>query len=268
MNWKKIVRVISQVSNIPQFGLVSDVDGTISQIVDHPEMAIVKPEISTILTELVKEMPVVAIVSGRAVDDVRKRVGIPGIVYIGNHGLERYVDGEVIVKNEAMQFREVLQNAYHEIEALLIPGMLLEDKNVTLSLHYRIVEYPDEVRKQFLPVIKNIGEKYQLQFSEGRMVFELRPAIKLNKGTALFEVIQDYSLKAALYLGDDTTDVAAMKEAVRLRELGECQSFGIGVVSDNMPQELQETADYVISGVDGVERLLSTLLSSRRASST
>lgn len=265
---EKLEQLIKNIIRIPQFGLMTDLDGTISQIVDHPEMAIVKPEISTIITELVEALPVVAIISGRSVDDIRQRVGIPGVVYIGNHGLEHYVNGKVIIKKEVAQFRSAIKEAYEEIFAILSPGMLLEDKNITLSLHYRMVENPDKVRIHLFPVIKKIGEKYDLLTSEGRMVIELRPPIQINKGTAINEVIRDFSLHATFFLGDDITDVAAMKEAIRIRKSGKCLSFGIGVISEGMSKEVRETADYLVPGVEGVERLLELLLKSRRASST
>jgi hypothetical protein len=75
-------------------------------------------------------------------------------------------------------------------------------------------------------------------------------------------------LDAALYLGDDTTDVNVFLTARRLREAGECLAYGLGVESQGTPQAVLTEADFLVQEVAGVESFLAWLSSARMASST
>jgi trehalose-phosphatase len=100
------------------------------------------------------------------------------------------------------------------------------------------------------------------------MVFELRPPIQSNKGTAFYHLVQQYRLDAAVYLGDDTTDADALRMARQLRQAGTCYALGLGVASDHTPSVVRDSADLMINGVQDVEAFLSWLLNACMASST
>ena len=93
MNWENAKEEFLKAINTPRLGLITDVDGTISPIVDVPDEARVTPRNLKLLAELEIQLPLVAVVSGRSAEDVAQRVGLPGLVYIGNHGMERFQDG-------------------------------------------------------------------------------------------------------------------------------------------------------------------------------
>jgi trehalose 6-phosphate phosphatase len=100
------------------------------------------------------------------------------------------------------------------------------------------------------------------------MVFEFRPPVEIDKGTAFEELIKSYKLEAAFYLGDDTTDVPVFVSARRLRDMGECLAYGLGVESQGTPQVVLTGADFLVQEVAGVESFLDWLSSARMASST
>jgi trehalose 6-phosphate phosphatase len=269
MQWQDARQTLRALVETPRFGLVTDVDGTISPIVDDPAAAQVTPRAKDLLTALCDTLPLVAVISGRAPDDVRQRVGVEGIVYVGNHGFERWEDGGVKLMPEAAAFRPRLDAAIRALRPHLAPGMELEDKGATISIHYRRAVDPAAAARDFRPLAVDAAETGGLTFSEGRMVFELRPPLDVNKGTAFRGLVAEYDLDAALYLGDDVTDVDALTAAREMRAGGVCNAYGAGVLSEGTPEAVADSADFTIpSGVPGVESLLSWLLMARRASST
>ena len=100
------------------------------------------------------------------------------------------------------------------------------------------------------------------------MVFEFRPPVDIDKGTAFEELVTSHQLDAALYLGDDTTDVAVFVTARRLRESESCLAYGLGVESQGTPRTVLTEADYLVQEVSGVESFLAWLSKARIASST
>jgi len=268
MYWKKSTALLLKAIDKPRFGLITDVDGTISPIVDVPEEARVTPRNLELLAVLRTQLTLTAVVSGREVEDVYRRVGLPGLVYIGNHGMEKWQDGKVVVSPMAAAYRENLSLAALEIKQILIDGMLFEDKGATLSVHYRQTDYPEKIAKELTPSMKIIAEKHNLQLTQGRMVFEFRPPVEIDKGTAFEDLVISHQLDAAFYLGDDTTDVAVFLVARRLRESGQCLAYGLGVEAQGTPQAVLTEADYLVQEVAGVESFLDWLSIARMASST
>lgn len=249
-------------------GLLTDVDGTISPIVPHPDDARVSERSRELLEELSSCLTLVGVISGRAAADIARRVGVPDLVYVGNHGLERWVDGMVKPDPSAAAYRPQVQVAKHQIEPRLKPGMWIEDKQATLSVHYRQTADPDSIAQDMSPLIQQIAARQGLRFFEGRRIFEIRPPVDVDKGTAFRQLIDEYRLDAALYIGDDVTDTDAFRVARRLRESGRCYALGVGVESDSTPELVTETSDLSASGISGVESLLAWLLSACRESST
>lgn len=268
MKWEDAKIRLQKAIDKPRLGLVTDVDGTISPIVDVPDEARVTPQNLELLAALGAQLTLTAVVSGRATEDVYQRVGLPGLVYIGNHGMEKWQDGKVIVSPTAAAYQDNLGAATPEIKQMLVAGMRFEDKGATISVHYRQTSHPEEVAKELTPAMQSIAEKHGLHLTQGRMVFEFRPPVKIDKGTAFEELIKTYQLEAVFYLGDDTTDVAAFITARQLRERGQCLSYGLGVASQGTPQAVLTRADYLIQEVAGVESFLDWLSKARMASST
>lgn len=248
-------------------GLVTDMDGTISYIVSQPDAAQITPLSRELLEALAACIPLVAVVSGRAVTDVHWRVGLPGVVYVGNHGLEKWVSGRVEISPEALPYRPALEAAIEDIRQRSLPGMVMDDKGATFTLHYRQTVNPTLTGEAFWPVIAEIAGRHGLECFQGRMVFELRPPLRIDKGSALRQLVDEHQLDAVVYLGDDTTDVDALRAARELRGSGACYALGIGVQSDDVPPAVIEAADLLASGVSDVEAFMAWLLNARRASS-
>lgn len=247
-------------------GLVTDVDGTISPIAPTPEAAQVTPRSRDLLRRLAGQIALVAAVSGRAADDLSARVGIPEMVYVGNHGLERMRGGEIAAQPEAVAARPALERVIAALQPRLLPGMILEDKRVTLSIHYRQTADPAAAEADFAPLIEQVVSANGLRLFRGRMVFEVRPAVEVNKGTAFARLVADHALEAAVYLGDDVTDADALIVASALRRAGSCYALGIGVESAETPVVIQEEADLLVAGVSGVEAFLDWFSSALSAS--
>ena len=261
IHWKDAQEtILKELVSRQRVGLVTDMDGTISYITEKPEDAVVTPRNHELLQALNEKLTLVAIVSGRAVHSVTARMALPGVTYIGNHGLERCVNGQVKHNFDIDQYLPALAASVMELEEISLDGVQIEDKGVTVTLHYRQTENTEEVRDLLYPLVKKIASKEGLAFFEGRMIFELRPPVKADKGIAFENLVHEFSLDSVIYVGDDTTDIAALTTARQLREKKACYAVGVGVMSNDYPNELPKEADLLTSGVPDVENLFAWVL--------
>jgi trehalose 6-phosphate phosphatase len=195
--------------------LLLDFDGTLAPIVDRPEMAVM-PERTRAALDRLMAIPgvTVAVVSGRGLADVRERAAIPGIAYAGNHGMEIEGAGLHRIHPEAAAARPQLQEVAAVIEPALegIDGAFLEDKGLTLSIHYRMApDHAEEVREI---VLEAAGGRPGLEVTHGKMVLEVRPRVEWHKGRAvlfLLDQVRPPRDAPVLYLGDDRTDEDAFR---------------------------------------------------------
>ncbi|MFP4323742.1 MAG: trehalose-phosphatase [Anaerolineales bacterium] len=250
----------------PRVGLISDFDGTLSPIVNDPQRASISPHKRELLATIAAYLPLVALISGRGVADLQRRVEVPNLVYVGNHGLERWVNGNVVLEPEAEAHRESLQTLQRIVR--LPAGMEWEDKSATLAIHYRSANDPPSAAEAFWPRLQEATAKLGLRANQGRMIFEIKPPVDIDKGTSLTRLAQDYNLGAVIVMGDDVTDVDAMRAAQNLRDEGRCAALNLGVRSPEMAQEVRDHSDLFLSDTDDVEDFLAWLLDaiSRRAS--
>lgn len=259
-HWREAVNgELQQAVNGPRFGLITDVDGTISRLVADPDAAHIVPRSRQALASLQERLPLVAVISGRAAADVAQRVGLPGLVYVGNHGLERWQNGRVLPLVDVTAYRSALDRAKTAVAALAPNGMWVEDKEATLSVHYRQTADPQTVYEQYRPRVVKIAEQTGLRFFEGRLIFELRPPVEAHKGTAFMSLVEEYALDTAVFLGDDVTDIDAMKAAQQLRRAGTCYALAIGVRAAHTPASVLAHSHLLADGVDDVADLLNYL---------
>ncbi|HEX2618614.1 MAG TPA: trehalose-phosphatase, partial [Phototrophicaceae bacterium] len=125
MHWSEAKSTLLQnLIQVDRPGLVTDMDGTISPIVPRPEDAQVTQRSRELLEALKAHMTVVAVVSGRSVADLRARVGLDDLVYTGNHGMERWNQGEIQINPAALEFRPAIARALNQLTPVLekIPG--------------------------------------------------------------------------------------------------------------------------------------------------
>lgn len=243
------------------YGLIVDVDGTISPIVATPEEAAVDPRCREVLRDLVGRLDLVAAVSGRPAAAVRQMVGLDGVCYVGNHGLERWREGHTVLAPAVAPYRPIVARALAEARArLALPGLVFEDKGIVAAIHYRLSATPEAARAAVLAVARDLAGDGGLVVAEGKRVVELRPPVARDKGTAVAGLVAECGLRGVWYMGDDRTDVAAFECLRRLRRAGDCTGLGIAVLGAETPAEVERAADYVVDGVDGVAELLEWLV--------
>ncbi len=233
-----MAEALKQLAAEPQLaGLFLDFDGVLAPIVDRPDDAQAPEETRLELARLVSKYALVAVVSGRSGDDVRRRLGVDGVVVVGSHGLE--------LDPAAETWRERI-DAFAET----VDWPDVERKTLTVVFHYRTA--PDEgVARTALEDIARRARDAGLRASFGRKVLEVLPPLDANKGTAVRRLLDDADLHRALVAGDDTTDLDAF-HAVDGLEL----AVRVAVVSDESPDALREAADVVVSSTGELLELL------------
>jgi trehalose-phosphatase len=221
-----------------------DFDGTLTPIVLRPSLAKIAEEVRLSVAALARQpRATVAVVSGRALADVRERVAVEGLVYAGNHGLEIEGSGFSFLhpgaENAAAEIDEVLAAIERGLDG--ISGVELEHKGLTASVHYRRVA-PSDVLAVKLLVRRCVHEAAPtLLCREGKRVLEIRPAVHWHKGAAVAWIRERIGQPqiACLYVGDDRTDedaFQALEGSVTVR---------VGDVADTAARYLVRDADAV-----------------------
>ena len=240
--------------------LFLDIDGVLAAIAPRPADAQVAPDVREALAALAERVTV-AVLTGRAVADARRMVGVDAAVYVGNHGAEWWESGRAASAPEVAPYLPALR-ALAEDAARRFPqrgGFLVEDKGASLSLHYRLAPDPERARAEVLEFARQAGAANGLRASEGKMVVEVRAPIDLSKGTALARLAAERGIKGAAALGDDTTDVAMFAALRTLRAQGALDGFAAAVLGEHTPPALVEAADYAVDGPAGVRLFLQWL---------
>ena len=200
--------------------VASDFDGTLSKLVDHPADAVMVPAARVALEALAALAPRVrvALISGRGVADLAARSGLdPGrFLLVGNHGMEILGCGMEWVHPGSAAARPALEAVADRLrhDTRDLAGVELEDKGVSLSLHFRRLPEPRHAELQ--GILRRIQLPDTLRRHEGKRVVEFRPAMDWHKGAALRTILQQTAIPghAAVYLGDDVTDEDAF-DAIR-----------------------------------------------------
>jgi trehalose 6-phosphate phosphatase len=209
--------------------LILDVDGTLAPIADRPEDACVPPETRAELARLRDRYALVGCLSGRPAGDAARVVGVEGLVYAGEHGLELEPEAEAWAGRLA---------AF----AAGVDWPAEKGKRLTLSFHYRVA-VDEEAARAYLDRVAERARAEGFLPRFGRKVLEVRPPLAADKGTAVLRLLGERGLRRALYAGDDATDLDAFHALDRL-EL----AVRVAVASDEAPRQLAETADVVVGG--------------------
>jgi small conductance mechanosensitive channel len=249
-------RLLPVLLNQP-WGLFTDLDGTLSPIAPTPEEASVPAEVKEALAALRRRARVVAVISGRPAAQAQKMVDIDGLVYVGQHGLETWAEGKVSLAPGAEEYLDIIARVADEVAGVArMPGVFIERKGITASIHYRKAQDPEAARSAILAALVRSPNASGLKITEGRKVVEVRPPLPVNKGTILKSLVKEHGLRGALYLGDDVTDMDAFYAVHELRETGGLQALGIGVVSPENRPDFLAVIDLKLTSVEEVERLL------------
>lgn len=208
--------------------LFLDYDGTLSPIVATPDKAVLPAGMRSALKGLIGQPHCgVALISGRGLDNLKKKVGLKGIIYSGNHGLE--IEGPQLKYKAAVSplYMKAISRIKDSLTAKLskIKGAIIEDKGLSLSLHYRLVRKNEAPRLKTIlrRTISDCPAKERIMVRPGKMVFDIRPASGLDKGKVALWLLARESFRRheqkviPIYIGDDATDEDAFKA---LRNIG------------------------------------------------
>jgi trehalose 6-phosphate phosphatase len=261
-----LVQALEPLRSDPPHGVVLlDVDGTLAPIVAHAEDAHVPEATRVLLIEVTKRYGLVACVSGRRAQEARQIVAIGSIAYVGNHGGEllrpgstktQLLDSTIATWGERVA--EFAQRAYSpQLRTLRVR---FEDKGIIVAFHWRGARDEEEAEGALREVATD-AEREGLGVHWGRKVLEIRPPVTLEKGRGIAALLADSAYSAAMYVGDDLTDVDAFRQLRKMLEEGSLKSsLCVAVASDEAPPELVETADLVVDGPGDVRALLAALL--------
>ena len=256
--------MLAPLSQDPARGaILLDIDGTLAPIVERAENAHVREESSKLLGRLARRYRLVACISGRSAAEARRLVGVGSIAYAGAHGAElldagatkpRTVPAFASWEGRVRRFADE-----QDTPDLRVLRVRLEDKGPIVAFHWRGTPDEDASRTR-LEGLAAEAESAGFATHWGRKVLEVRPPVPVNKGQAVRTLCEKAQPAAALYAGDDATDLDAFAALRSLRDEGKLDTaICVGVRSDEGPTEIVEQADLTVDGVEGVTAVLEAL---------
>jgi trehalose 6-phosphate phosphatase len=258
-----LCRAVGKPKNV---GVFVDFDGTLARIVDDPSDATPVAGAVEALAALAQHVGRVAVISGRPASYLASRLGDSGAtVLIGLYGLERWdrATNRVVTqlplraseaagpdRQEGRDWGAAVEEAALRAQKAGIPGVVVERKGLTVTLHYRARPSEEaKVRSMALALAEQEG----LAVHAGKMSVELTPPVGVDKGTAVAELCE--GLSAVLFAGDDTGDLPAFAELERRRSLG-VATLSVAVSSEEAPADLLRAADVVLDDPAEVVEML------------
>ena len=247
--WDKLSR---QIRKSPHTFLFFDYDGTLTPIVSRPEKAKCPHAIKFLIKRLQKDPRfTIAVISGRSLKDVKKMVGIKGITYAGNHGLQIEKSPGRVLRPKGVSTRYLLKKIKTSLKKRLshIKGAWIENKGLTLSVHFRLVDKKKvaSVKRIFKNTVASYVLSKKIKVSQGKMVLEVRPGVEWDKGKAVLQLL-GRKKGLALYLGDDVTDMDAFRAI---------KGKGVSIFVGSLRADIR--ADYFLKNPKEVELFLKKL---------
>jgi trehalose-phosphatase len=236
-----------------------DYDGTLTPIVKNPERAVLSSQTRDLL-KVLSENPCckIAIISGRSLEDVKNKLALKNVIYSGNHGLE--IEGPKIryVTPVSSAYRETLDQIKNELEqkTASFKGAFVEDKGLSLTLHFRLVSPGQlaKVKTAFHETVIMHLVKNKIKVKTGKKVLEVRPVLEWDKGKVVLWLLARQKFANAeaevwpVYIGDDVTDEDAF---FALQHIGTTVFVGKPKLS---------YAHYYLKNPDEVKKLLGMIL--------
>lgn len=233
-----------------------DFDGTLAPIVDDPAAARPHDDAVHVLGRLSERWGVVAVVSGRPAGFLAEHLAGAGHTrFLGLYGLERASgdSSSVVTHPDAAGWRDAVAAAAAEAESSVPPGVAVEGKGLTVTLHYRAApERAAEVDR----LAEELSRRHALQAHAGKMSVELRPPVEVDKGTVLTEL--SAGLEAVAFAGDDIGDLPAFSALRALRSAGTV-TLSVASGGPETPAEVVDAADLAVDGPDGILAVLHRL---------
>jgi trehalose 6-phosphate phosphatase len=230
--------------------------------VDDPEAARPLAGVAELLGPLADRYAAVALISGRPADFLATHASAPGVRYLGLYGLQEIRDGRVWVDPRLEAARPAVVAAQQDLRdsaAVRESGAFLEDKQrYAVAVHTRRVPDRDRWAAPIDRTARQIAGRHGLEVVPGKLVWELRPAVRSDKGVAVRKVIADSGARSVVAAGDDLGDLAAFAAAAQLAAAGG-DGLRVAVRSAEAPPELLDQADLVVDGPPGLRELLERL---------
>jgi trehalose 6-phosphate phosphatase len=245
--------------------LCLDLDGTLAPMVERPADARMIEGARPVLESLRDRFALLAFVSGRAIVDLERIVGIPGCAYAGTHGMElRRVGGEL----ELADANDASETAIGELddrfpsEVLDALGIWVERKqSLSLSFHFRSASNVERARRFLDDVVRPQAESLGLRAGWGRRILEVMSATAVTKGTSMRALLSEGALRNAAMIGDDRTDTDAWTALRQLKRAGRLAHVACILAGDpEVDPSVRDAADAEVDGPAGVLELLRTLL--------
>jgi trehalose 6-phosphate phosphatase len=245
----------------PRHALVAaDFDGTLSPIVDHPDLARAHAGAVPALTALAQAVGTVAVITGRppaAAVRLGGLAAVPGLIVLGHYGWQRWQDGQ-LTEPASPPAVEAARAALPDLlgEAGAAEGTWIEDKTHALAVHTRRAADPDAALRRLSGPLGELAARLGLAAEPGRFVIELRPP-GVDKGAALTGLVRERAARSVLFCGDDLGDLPAFAAIRALRADG-VPGCAVASASPESPQ-VAAAADLVVDGPEGVVALLAAL---------
>jgi trehalose 6-phosphate phosphatase len=240
-------------------GLLTDIDGTLSAMVDDPGQARLADGAASALTALAARLAVVAVITGRAATDARRLVGVPELLVVGNHGTEWLEPGAMVpvLPTIASDVEHALATVLARVP--LLSGVMVEEKGLSATVHLRAAADPEHARAAVLAAIADPGPAIEVR--RGRMSVELRPVGLGDKGAAVRAIVESYRLRGVVVMGDDVTDLDMFSAVRELRDAGRLRAaiIAVGAGEDEVPPEVHAAADLTIADPGEAAALLTAL---------
>lgn len=233
--------------------LFLDYDGTLTPIVKKPEFAILSIRTKDILQNISRLSKCrLCIVSGRSLKDIKKRVGMRGICYVGNHGLEAECPNFRYTNPYAFKCADIIDEIHKKllIETKSIRGIVIENKGLTETVHYRMVHDKDlpKLRKIFRKTVDFYLSNGRIRTSRNKKTLEILPNTDWNKGKVVLKILSYAALKGSIlpiYIGDDRTDEDAFRALKKI---------GISAIVSEKPKK--SSAQYYLEDVGDVIKFI------------
>jgi trehalose 6-phosphate phosphatase len=243
--------------------ILTDVDGTLAPIAERPEGAAVPQAARAALAALSERFALVGCISGRRAEEARRLVGVDAIAYAGNHGLELLLPGEETPRlDPSLEGREGSASSFVSTldpDVLTGLGLRVEDKGPIQALHWRGAADERTAEARAHELAAEAG-RTGLEPHWGRKVLELRPVGGGGKDAAIAALLSTDEIRAAIYAGDDRTDLDAFRRLRELRDDGELEAaICVGVASLEAPPELAGESDLTVDGPAGWLAILKSL---------
>ena len=259
-----LAEALAPVTEAPERAAIfCDIDGTLAPIVLRSEEAHVPNRTARLLGALARRYGSVACISGRSATEARRLVGVGGIAYAGAHGAELLEPGANHASvlpafdswaEQVRRFAEARDD--RELRRLRVR---IEDKGPIVAFHWRGAPDEDAARTR-LEGIAAEADAEGLHPHWGRKVLEVRPPVPFDKGLAIREIVRRSNARAALFGGDDATDLDAFDALDALLAEGRLDAaVRVGIRSDEGPAQIVERADLTVDGVEGFVSVLEAL---------